>query len=250
MKNFLIIALAIVCIYLLFFRRTVEPETSRGVAPEAKELVDAEVKRVNKNIDDKGFEHAVIEEIENVVGNVDLIRDSARKEFDSIAHLLKIERNNIKEWRQVAATWRDSFLVAKRVSDTSYRYTNRWANIEFVSPKDTSKGRYFNYKYDAEINYVDYWTKRGLFSKKKHYIDFWINDTSATINGVKRIKIQPKESPVLEVNAVGQHYITPSAGGEVMYRNGRMQLGGGYYYDFHHKRWVPAVRLKFNALQF
>ena len=246
MKNFIIILLLVFGIWCFFFYKAPVTQVNQ-VTPEMKVITDAEVDRVNDIIDEKGFHHAVIDEVENTVEDISRVRDSAKQELDSIINLLDIERSRVKEWRQYAVSWKDSFMTATRVNDSLFKYSSKNLNIEFVNRVDTP---YFNYRYDANINHLSYWSKKTFLSPKRHYIDFWIEDPRATINGVRRIKIQSPIRPRIEVNAVGRYDIRPLGGGEVYYRNGRMGVGIGYLYDFEQKEWLPSINTKFNIIEF
>lgn len=246
MKN--VIILLLICFGLwCFFIHKSPIIKNNDVTPEMKIITDAEVKRVEYIIDKKGFQHAVMEEVENTVGDINMIRDSARMAVDSALNLRDIERNKLKEFIQHNVSWRDSFMMAKRVNDSIFKYSGNNLKIEFVNRKDTP---YFNYSYDAKINYLSYWHKKHLLAPRKHYTDFWIEDTKATINGVKRIKIQQPTKPVFELNLIGRYDIRPLGGGEVFYKNGRIGVGIGYLRDFEQQEWIPSITTKFNLLEF
>ncbi|MGO1596396.1 MAG: hypothetical protein ACTHZ1_08940 [Sphingobacterium sp.] len=149
----------------------------------------------------KGFHHAVINDRENVVRTITELDSSAINDLDSVSRLLKVARKHLVEWREYAATLEGENLPAEP-TPTGFRYKDAYASIELVKPTDSVDTGYFNFKYDVKINYVDYWKKDWVFGKKKHYVDFWIADPRATINGAKRVKFQPAEKSVkVDVNA-------------------------------------------------
>ena len=204
MKNIIIGILIAVCVAIWFARPTTEEKT---IEPTVQKLVDTEVKRVNKKIDEKGFDHAIIEEIENTVNRGD-ISDSVKNELDSITKILGIKDRQLNHYIRYSATLQDSLLKAKEmvsdIGDTVYTYNDKWANITYVP--DISGG-HFNFKYNAEINYTEYWKREGLFRNKKHYVDFWISDQRATVNGVDRIKFNTKKkASTLTVNALAMYH--------------------------------------------
>lgn len=254
MKNIIIILLSLfVCIlaFYAFFYKKEETKKSSTLPPEVEIFVKSEVEKVNKEIDKKGFEHAIADAVQNTVGNIQHVRDSAKRELDSISNLRNIDKKQIEEWKAYATSWRDSFLIAKQNTDTSYNFKDSHANIEFVIPKSDSSKPYFNYSYDATINYLEYWEKKNLFSKKKHYIDFWIEDPRATINGMKRIKVLPKEDKnSFSLKASAMYFRNLNLGLEGDIKLGRTNLGIGYYYDFNFKDWVPKFSAKHSILQF
>ena len=251
MKNFIIFALLALCLYLFFFYKApVNRTVVSKVPPEAEKLASAEVSRVNTLIDKKGFEHALTEEVSNTVSGYDKLEDSAKIDLDSVKALRELDKKQIKHWMQQAVTFRDSFMMAKKETDSTYRFKDNFANIEFVNPTKNAPA-YFNYSYDAKINYLEYWEKKNIFAKRKDIIDFWIEDPRATINGVKRIKFIPKERSIsAEVSAKSIFIERPFIGANADLNIGRFSLGGGYYYDMLEGDWKPIISAEFKILQF
>lgn len=250
MKNWIILILAVTCIALWFVPHGVKKDDG-AVEPDVKQLVDTEVKRVNKKIDEKGFEHAVIAEVENVVNNTSQVSDSVKRELDSITHLLGIKDNQLRQYISYSATLQDSLLKAtKDKNSKSFSFSDEWTKITYV-PSDTNDG-YFDFKYNAQINYSEYYKRDWFLGKKKGYIDFWVSDPRATIMGVKRVKIEPK-----------QDRVRFNAGGAAIYYNGlhtgfngelsigsRYRFGAGYLYDFNSEEWKPMLSTRFIMIDF
>lgn len=245
MKNSIIVILIMSCIALWVFRKK-EPVV---IEKEVRVLVDSEVKRVNNKIDKEGFNHAVISEIENTVNSKAQIGEDVKKELDSVTKLLGVKTKQLNHYISYAVQLEDSLLVAKQGKDSIFRYEDKWANISFVP---NNNGGYFNFKYNAEINYTEYYKRDWFLGSKKGYIDFWVSDPRATIMGVKRVKIEPK-----------QDKFRFNAGGTLMYHNGihsgfdselsigsRYQLGAGYLYDFQEKEWKPMLSTRFIMIDF
>src|SRR5690606_1518722 len=190
----------VVLLFVLFKERGNNKEKDSGITPIAKEAVRMEVESVTKKIDREGFEHAVISDKVNVIRHVSELDTSARKELDSVTRLLAIERKQLKEWKQYGISVKAQLDAVR--TDTSFRYSDKWTNIEYVKSKDTISSGHFNFSYNAEVNYAEYWRRRWFLAPKKHYIDFWISDPRATINSVKRVKFEVKEPFVkVDVNA-------------------------------------------------
>jgi len=218
--------------------------------PEAKEAVSADVKNVTKKIDQNGFQHAVIADKENVFKSLNQLDDSSSRKLDSVLALLNIERKQFKEWRQYNTTVAAKDLPASS-NDTGYSYRDQYTSIDFIKPKDTlSKGK-FNFSYNADVNYAEYYKKDWFLGRKKQYIDFWIADPRATINGVKRVKFEPTQDKVkVDVNASGVYTDRLNLGVDGGVTMGRTRLGAGYYYDMVDKQWKPIVSVKFKLLEF
>lgn len=257
MKNFILTAALILSVglnvYYIFFKPPsirFKTETQMVKVPfEVREFVDSEVKRVNRDIDTKGFEHAVSEAVANTVADVNLVRDSARREMDSVLALRNLDQRQLLKWERYAVSWRDSFLMASQSSDTSYKFNDSGLKLEFVQPKKDKP--YFNYQYDADIDYVNYWEKRHFLAKKKNYTDFWVNDTRATINGVKRIRVEAKSQPVsAQFGVTGQYIRSPFVGPSGEIKIGRVKIGGAYLYDLDGREWVPTVSGTYNFIEF
>lgn len=243
-----LLAVAVVVLTYLLLTRKPEKSIDNGVSEAAREVVKLQVKEVIKYIDKEGFTHAVIKDKDNVVNSLNQLDDSSRFKIDSIKALLNIKDKQLKHYISYSSTLEGRLLEAKK-TDTSFRYSDSWANIEYVKPKDTLTYGHFNFKYNAELNYAEYWEKKNFLSSKKHYIDFWINDPRATINGVKRIKISPKPDRFgIEINASSFYTDRINLGFDGAIRVGRGKYGGGYIYDFSDKKWKPLISVKFNLL--
>lgn len=251
MKNWIILILAATCIALWFVPRGVKKDDGT-VEPDVKQLVDTEVKRVNKRIDEKGFEHAVIAEVENTINTDTKLSDSVRAELDSVLILLDVKENQLKHYIRYSTTLQDSLLKANQIindkGDTVFNYSDKWANITYV-PNIT--GGHFNFKYNAEINYAEYWKRDWFLGKKKYYVDFWLSDKRATINGVSRIKFEPTPPKTkFQVNAVASYYnggLHSGVDGQVRIGS-RYWLGGGYIYDFNKEKWNPIFTTRFSVI--
>lgn len=255
MKKFLIIlaALQFLAIGVLVYCRLTDekPNIDKAIQEQAKQNVDLDVKAIANKIDKQGIQHMIITDKTNVIESTRQLNDTSKKQIDSLTRQLNIKEKQLREWSQYAITIRDSFMTAKQETDTSFRASNKWANFQFVIPTDKDKSRYFNYSYNAEINHAKYWQKKNFFAQKKDYIDFWVNDPNATINGVKRVKIEAPERMRLEVNGIGLYYNNSfNAGFEGTFRKGRLTIGAGGIYDTKEKQWNPIVIGKFKILDF
>jgi|GEM_PF-965781 len=251
-KNFGIVFLiaVIVALIIKIFWFPTEREVIVEIPIEAKEAVSADVKNIKKGLDENGFEHSVMKDKENVVGSLNQLTDTSKMEVDSVKRLLKLKDKELLEWIQYAASLEGKKLPAAK-TDTGFFFRDKYAQIEFIKPKDTLSKEYFNFKYNAEINYAEYYKKDWFLGRKKHYIDFWIADTRATVNGVKRVKIEPKQDKIkVDVNASGFYTDKLNLGVDGGITVGRTRLGGGYFYDMLDRQWKPLVSVKFNLLEF
>lgn len=246
-KNIALVALSILILYLVFRPKEVVKEV---VTKEVKVLVDAEVDRVNNKIDKQGFNHAVIDEVANVVRDKSELSDSSKIFLAEANKKLELKDKQISHLLSYTQTIEGKLLQAKK-TDTSLYYNDKWTNIQYVKPKDSTTVGHFNFSYNAEVNYAEYWKRKNIFSKKEHYIDMWINDPRASINGVKRLKIVPKKDKTyVDVNASSMYTDRLMIGADAHLHFGRTKIGGGYYYDFAISEWRPVVSMKWQILEF
>src|SRR5699024_939990 len=161
--------------------------------------------------------------------------------------LLEIKKAQLNSYISYSATLEDSLLKATRYTDTSFVYSDKYTKIEFV--QDSLKSPYFNFSYDANVSYATYWKRDWIFGKKKGYIDFWIADSRATINGVKKLKIQrPERFFKIDINASSYYSNELHTGFDGGLNFGRLRLGAGYLYDTSVKEWHPVFTAKYNLL--
>ncbi|MEI2271840.1 hypothetical protein OHD16_06765 [Sphingobacterium sp. ML3W] len=243
----LLIVLVIVLTYLLVTSRG---NKESGIEPAAKELVNAEVKNIVTKMDREGFEHTVMSDKENVIKSVAQLDTNSRKKLDSVNALLGIKEKQLEHWISYSAKLEGKLLKAVR-TDTSFRYEDKWANIEYVISKDTANNGHFNFKYNADINYAEYWKRNHFLAPKKHYIDFWINDPRATINGVKRIKIEAKEPKFkVEGSSIVMYDGHAHIGADVGVKIGKVKVGTSYMYNTATGDLKPYYYGKFKLLDF
>lgn len=251
MKNNIFTALLIVAVIVLtYLLITGRGKKESGIEPAAKELVNADVKNIVTKMDREGFEHTVLSDKENVIKSVTQLDTITRNKLDSVNNLLGIKDKQLEHWISYSAKLEGRLLQAVR-TDTSYRYEDKWANIEYVSSKDTIGNGHFNFKYNADINYAEYWKRSHFLAPKKHYIDLWINDPRATINGVKRVKIEAKEPKIkLEGSSIIMYDGQPHIGADVGINIGKVKVGTSYMYNTVTKDWKPYYYGKFKLIGF
>lgn len=251
MRNNIFISLLTVAVVVLLYLLLSKQENQSDVVPDVvKESVKADVENIVRKIDREGFQHAVISDKENVVRKIKELDSAAIKELDSVKVLLGIKDKQLKHYITYSTTLEGKLLQAEQ-TDTSFRYEDKWANIEYVISKDTLSAGHFNFKYNADISYAEYWNKKHFLAQKKHYIDFWIADPRAQINGVKRVKIESKKPAVLvDVNASGYYTDRLNVGIDAGINISRARIGAGYFYDMEENKWRALMSAKFKILEF
>lgn len=164
------------------------------ITPEAVLLVDADVKNINKEIDEKGLEHAIFDDLENVIRNKSQLHDSAKIWYDSAQNLIGIvnaKDKYIAELTTINYSLKEDLLKATK-TDSGYRYEDEFLKIEFVKKNDSEGFSYFNYRYDGELSFAHIREKPSIFRRGKGLIDVWLNDPRGSIDGIKRVRIADK----------------------------------------------------------
>lgn len=246
MKNIIILILALFCGFLVYKYITkpvslIDPGTVK-VAKSGRDLVDIDVKNINKYIDEKSFEHALIDDKNQVLGETDSLTDSSKIIIDSIKTLLKIKDRQLISYTSLIATLRDSLLVATNHGDSLWTYQDGLASMSFNLPREQ-----FSFQYHAKIDYAEYWKRKWFLAPKRQYLDIWIPDKRATINGMQRLRIEPKPDQFdLTLNGTAQYHIDDiGLGGRLNIRVGRVTGSGSYLYYPRYGDWKPAFSLDY-----
>lgn len=246
MKNILIIILVALCGFLAYKYVTkpvslIDPGTAK-VANQGRDLVDIDVKNITKTVDEKGFEHALIEDKKQVLGETDSLTDSSQIVIDSIKNLLRIKDKQLLSYTSIIATLEDSLMVATNHGDSLYTFQDGLASMSFNLPNEQ-----FSFSYTAKIDYAEYWKRKWFLAPKKQYLDIWIPDKRATINGVQRLRIEPKPDQFdLTLNGSAQYHLNDvGLGGKLNIRVGRVTGSGSYLYYPRYDDWKPAFSLDY-----
>lgn len=248
-KNILIGALILLCgvIAWLYFTKA-DPEP-KSVTKAAKDRVDIDVDIINKKVGENGIERALIDDAKQVLGIGDELTDSSKKEVDSLKSLLKIKDNQLIAYTQIVSRFKDSLMKAKNIGDSVFTYSDKYASISFNRPNET-----FSLQYDAQVNMAEYWKREWFLAPKKRYVELWMNDPRATINGVKRLRVEPKpDNFALKMKGVGVYngkhqeaYFGPS----IEIETKRFEYEGQYLYDYGNNKWYPGFRVGFKLYEF
>lgn len=213
---------------------------------EDNSVQSLQIKEVEKKTDEKGNEHTIISRNENVISSLKKANESVKRELDSTLTLLGIKEKQLEQYISYNIEIKDSLLKAKKINDSLHTYTSDKIDLRFYTDKGVP---YFDYKYNADIQYAEYWKRNWVFGKKQHYIDFWIDDINSKTNNVKRIKIEPHRGKVrLDINASSFYIDRLNVGFDGGLNFGRLRLGSGYFYDTSKKDWHPVFTAKFNLL--
>ena len=245
MKNLLIIALIAIC-GLLGFKLLTIPKadpTAKKIAQTGRDLVDIDVQTITKKVGTDGIERALINDKEQLVKSYNDLEAESQRKLDSIAAIVGIQQRRINRYTSTIATIRDSLLKATNQGDTVYTYSDKFANISFNRPKEL-----FSFKYNAELNMIEYWNRSWFLTPKRNYVEFWMADPRATINGVKRVVFEPKKDNFdLKLKATGQYHLNELGfGGKVSLRIGRVTGNGSYLYYPSFGNWQSSFGVDYD----
>lgn len=255
MKNFGLFFLSgvIVALLIKIFLFPVEKEIRVEIPAEAVAAVKADVTNINQKISKNGFEHTVHKDKENVIKSIAQLNDSSKYWATKYFEEVGIKEKQARVIAAYEATVKAYDLEAEKTA-TGFSYSDQWAKIEYKRSKDSVGNGHFNFSYNAEVNYSEYWKRKHFLAPKKHYIDFWINDPRATVNGVKRIKFETKE-PTFGLDVSGKALYNGVdqkvyVGGEASLDIGKVNLSGAYLYAPAVGKWFPFVSGKYSLLSF
>lgn len=246
MKNVLIFLLILACVVLTWLWLTKQPDRAdTPIEKAAKQTVEIEAKRLKKKADSLGREHAILDETNHIISQAGLNQSTdtvVNSTVDSLTTLLGIERRNFRSYVQAQTKVVDSLMRATK-TDKGYEYSDRWVSLSLTTPTATDSAM-FAFSYNAEVNYLQYWKRSWILGRKKSYMDIWLSDPRARVNGVKRLIVEPNPKTVsVDLMAVGEYYRDAALfGGGVSVDVGRLRLQGNYLYDPNEKQWYPAFR--------
>lgn len=250
MKNVFIFLLIVICVVLAWLYLTKKPPAS-PIEKAAKETVRIDAERLTRKSDSLGREHAILDETAHAISQAGLAvaTDSTLiNTVDSLIRLIGIERRHFRSYVQAQTRTVDSLMKATR-TPTGYAYSDKWVSMALKHPTATDSAM-FSFSYNAEVNMLQYWKRKHFLAQKRPYLDIWLSDPRAKINGVKRLVVQPKPNAVgFSVQAVGDY----SGRGEVSMgvgatlRAGRVRLQGAYLNDMR-GQWRPAFRGSYDLI--
>lgn len=251
MKNIIILILIALCAFFAFKLATydkTEDTSSAMIAQSGRELVETDVKSINKKVDERGIERALFDDENQVINSLRQLNDSSKKEIDSMKVLLKIKDNQIISHTSIIAVFKDSLMKAKNEGDSLYSYKDKFASISFHRPNEA-----FSLQYNAEVNMTEYWKRNWLLGSRRRYVELWMSDPRASINGVKRLRIEARQDNfsvkikgISDYNSKHQEF---GLGGGFEIETKNLEYQGSYLYDLNSKKWYPGFRINLKILE-
>lgn len=252
--------LLITCVVLGYFtyQHFTKPEVK--ISPLDVEIlnqakVNAKVEaNITKQIADQyGVSHAIATGVDNfiTIAEYNALSDSIVAK-DQINEVLREKVARLESYiRVMASVNKPNTPLDKNRDEDSFSLQTDNLSLT-ISPPDSLGNRYLtNYRYNIDWNYLTY-SKRGLL-RRKYYTDTWVNDTSATIEGLRRFTIQhtpPAWSFQLSGTGDYNQMMGLSYGGTASLRYKAFNLQTSYLYNHNDQNWFPHIRLHYNLIDY
>ena len=225
-----------------------------------KKQIQTSATIISRKIDKFGLNHVTIAEGENVLPR-ELINDVAVSPgiLDTTAMALDILKKQIQSITVINSTLEAKNLRAEKHLDSLkreiYIYNDRFVSLKFKPADTINKEATFDFKYDAKLNYVQYWKKKfPIIGAKRSYIDIWSDDPRTSINGVNRLKIEEREPQFgLRIQMRSIYSLTSQklfVGPGVSFDFKRYNILGYSYYNVTDNRWIKAVGINYDLIRF
>lgn len=210
--------------------------------------------------DSAGNEHVVIKDGKNVIARAEIKNpERPRNIIDSSAALLKIATSEIQRVTRINSLTKDSLLRARTVINAlsgqlAYRYKDKFVDLEFIPPIDTTGTGIFNFSYNADLNIVQYQKRKWFLGAKESFIDISSTDPRTTIRGVKQLTVKQKTPQFgLRLQASGNYNLyndNAGFGPAIRVDIGRLSIQGNYMYYPKNKLWYPATIVNYDIIRF
>ena len=172
---------------------------NKPIDTKVKDYVQAEATIIAKKVDKNGIQHTIVDETNNILP-ANLIASNQGYDVafvDSLIGVTDIQKKEIVSLTQINQTISGKNLKAVAVLDSfknkTYSYNDKNLYVSFTPDQDSNKVGLFNYKYNQNLNVIQYNRKKWLLGAEKSYIDISSNDTNSTINGVKKLTVLRKD---------------------------------------------------------
>jgi len=257
--------IAILIFTTLFFRESsIEKEAVINQKNKKEALQNKQIQIsatiLNRKISKEGLERVTIAEAENILPRGFLNNDEVRPGIvDSTASALNINKKQVESITVINMGLTAENLVLKKSIDSLkrvyYTYNDNYLAVKFKLADTIDTVPTFNYKYNAKLNYVQYWKKKfPIIGAKRSYIDIWSDDKRNTINGVDRLKIEQREPQFglrLQLRSIyvinsQKFFVGPGASFDFK----RYNIIGYSYYNVTDRNWFQAVGVNYDLIRF
>lgn len=265
-STFIIVALCILLVGAVlwgFSERKARDNSETISAKEVAALTNPEAPLVKKATDALNQKHSTFETTNNAVSkNTVAVSKSV---LDTIAKLSGVDKTKITNWQEIAMTSQAKYLKAVEVIDSlknvSAYYKGKYIELTYrlpLNPTDPNDKGSFDYKYNAKLNTVV--TNTGVrflgapIGTQREFTDVFMDDTNATIDGLRSLRIKPNENPFNINGNIFSNYLFEDksviAGVQIKIQlTDRFSVNGGYYYNtnsFELKKPKPFAGAQLN----
>jgi len=222
--------------------------------------VVTEAKIISKRIDKNGLEHTIIEETNNILPR-NLVASEGQYDnsfVDSLISQTDIQKKEITSLMKVNQTITGKNLQAKAVIDSlnrkTFEYTDSNLYLSYTPTPDSTKAGVFNYRYNQNLNFIQYTRKKWILGADRNYIDISTDEPYSTINGVRKISVLTKPND-FGIKLSSKLVWLPQSGnigigGQIRIRYKRVTATGSNLYFPAVQKWVPVVGAEFDLLSY
>lgn len=226
----------------------------------AKDYVNAEATIISKKVDKQGIQHAIISETNNLLPQNLMIAEQGYDVafVDSLIVNTEILKKEIVSLTQIKQTVEAKNLHANVVIDSmrrkKYEFQDSNIYVSYEPSIDSSKTGLFAYRYNQDLNVIQYNRKKWFLGQDHNYMDISTNDKNATINGVRKLSIlqEPKK---FGVTLTAKTVLLPQTGSygaglQLRIRYKKITATGSNLYFPTVEKFIPTIGLEFDVLNY
>jgi hypothetical protein len=245
------------CIWFAFHKNQSLVTTKKS---KAKDFVEAEAAIIKKKVDKNGLEHTILEETNNVLPkNLMVSGEGHDKAFvDSLIAQTDIQKKEIISLTQINQTITGKNLQATAVIDSlsrrKFEFKDSNLYLSYTPDSDASIAGKFDYRYNQDLNLIEFNRKKWIFGADHNYLDISSNDKKGTINGVKTLSVLRQEN-AFNAKLTAKSVFMPVSGNvafgaQVRLRYKRLTATGSHLYFPTMQKWVPVAGLEYDLLNY
>jgi hypothetical protein len=242
--------------YVIFTRADTSPVIDNSV----RNQVLAEAKIIARKVDRDGANHVIVETTNNILpDNLKETEGMYDKAFvDSLTRNIDAKDKEITSLTQISQSLVGKNLQATAALDSAnkkvFEYSDKNFYLSYTPTTDSLKAGKFDYRYNQNLNIVEYNKKKWIFGVDRIYTDISSDDPKSTINGVRKISIKRTTKDFAMKLTAKSIYLPVSgvtgSGASVRVRYKRWVVNGSQLYFPQVKQWKPVVGLEFELLNY
>ena len=232
----------------------------KAIDSKAKDYVNAEATIISKKVDKQGIEHAIISETNNLLPQNLMIAEQGYDVafVDSLIINTEILKKEIVSLTQIKQTVEAKNLHATVVIDSlkkmKYEFQDSNIYLSYEPAIDSTKTGLFAYRYNQDLNIIQYNRKKWFLGADHNYMDISTNDKNATINGVRKLSIL-QEPKTFGVTLTAKSVLLPQTGSygaglQLRVRYKKVTATGSNLYFPATAKFIPVIGLEFDLLNY